>query len=233
MLKTIVRKELRELLPFVALALLIQIFLICAATGANLGGLAWIVYVLLPSAGNGVIPFVGDLYCVAMLVVSGLLAVAVGLWQTMWEANRGTFQFLLHRPFSRSGVIAAKLSVGIALCLLTAFLPLVYYAVWAASPGTNASPFDWSMTTNTWVNCAQIPLLYLAAFLCGLREARWFGSRCFPLAAGLLLLFVFLLSQVLSVWVVGASLMLLLLSLAAESCFALVILQVGRTRDFS
>ncbi|HZZ30281.1 MAG TPA: hypothetical protein VFE46_19945, partial [Pirellulales bacterium] len=211
MLTTLARKEIREILPLVIVALLLQIYLVCAATGANLGQLAWILRVLMSRTDNN-IPFVGDLYCTAMLVVAGLLAVAVGLWQTLCEVNRGTVQFLLHRPVQRQEVFAAKLLVGVAACLVVAVLPLLYYAVWASTPGSIAAPFDWSMTTSTWIVCLQMPLLYLAAFLSGLGEGRWLGSRALPLAAGLLLLVVLLLGQSLEMWVVCGGLILLLLA---------------------
>jgi hypothetical protein len=39
------------------------------------------------------------------------------------------------------------------------------------------------MTLPTWQALIAVTMLYLAAFLCGLRPSRWFGSRLLPLVA--------------------------------------------------
>ena len=51
-------------------------------------------------------------------------------------------------------------------------------------PGKHASPFFWWMTATAWEAWGVIAIVYLAAFLAGIRPARWFGTRLLPLAAG-------------------------------------------------
>jgi hypothetical protein len=217
MLRTLAWKELRELLPLALVALLVQVYLVCLATGVKLGPF---------EAPSGAIPFVDDTMVQWMLLVSSLAAIGLGLWQTMRESGRGTFLFLLHRPLPRATIFAAKLLVGVAMWLAISMLPMVCYALWAATPGTHASPFEWSMTGSTWQIGARLPVLYLAAFLSGLRPARWYGSRLFPLLGGLLAL------KVLSALLAGWSIVLLA-TLAIDAAVVLVILDVASARDFS
>jgi hypothetical protein len=218
MIQVLVRKELRELLPITVVILLMQLYLVSTAMG---------VFLFLIRRSDETIPFVVDEMFWPMLVVAGLGAVGLGLWQTMRESGRGTFQFLLHRPARRDRIFATKLAVGCAVCLLLACLPVLSYAVWAAAPGTHASPFFWSMTGWVWQMCLEIPLVYLGAFLSGLRPGRWYGSRFLPLAASLMLL-----------WGVhrlvpsSAAANLAAITIAC-ACFWVTILRVSQSRDFS
>jgi hypothetical protein len=226
MLKTLVWKESRELLPLVAFALLLQSYFVAAP--ANLQYLLMLSPVRLVEPPQ-VIPFVSDAVSSALFAVAGMFAVAVGLWQTMWESSRGTFQFLLHRPARRGAIFGAKLATGITVCLLVVCLPLVFYALWAATPGKHASPFHWSMTSWAWELCLLLPLVYLGAFLSGLRPARLCGSRFFPLAASLLAV---VLMEALALGR-GLPLVAMIAGLALETVFVLVILYVAATRDYS
>lgn len=226
MLKTLTWKESRELLPLVVFALLLQFYFVAAPD--NLQYLLMLSPVRLPDS-RETIPFVSDAVSSALFAVAGLFAVAVGLWQTWWESSRGTFQFLLHRPATRSAIFGAKLAVGIAFCLLVVCLPVLCYALWAATPGKHASPFSWSMTTWAWQLCLQMPLVYLGAFLSGLRPARLWGSRFFPLAGSLVALLgmeVLALGLALPIVAIVAGLVL-------EAVFVLAILYVAITRDYS
>jgi hypothetical protein len=123
----------------------------------------------------------------------GGLAIALGLKQSAWEAGQGTYNFLLHRPASRRAIFGAKLVVGMALVLVLGGLFVLLYALWTASPGNSATPFYWSMTASAWQLWASMSLVYLGAFLSGIRPARWFGTRLIPLvAAGVLVTSVWL-----------------------------------------
>ena len=218
MLTALARKEVRELLPLAALGAILELYLACTAMGMRLG--------FFEDGSMGTIPFVSDATAVLFFYVSGATAFALGLWQTMLESSRGTFQFLLHRPLARSAILGTKLAVGIAASLAVALLPVACFSLWAATPGTHASPFYWSMTLWAWQLCVQMPLIYLGAFMSGLRPGRWFGSRFLPLAGGVAVVFAL---KSLDGWPWAA----LAGCLAAEACFVLVILDVGRTRDFS
>jgi hypothetical protein len=218
MLTALVRNELRELLPLVLLGAAIELLLASYATGIRTG--IFDTYV------GQQIPFISDEASMKFFYVAGALAFALGLWQTMLESTRETFQFLLHRPMSRNAVFGTKLLVGGLATLVVAVLPVACYSLWAAMPGTHASPFRWPMTTWAWLLCAQMPLVYLGAFLSGLRPGRWFGSRFLPLAGGLGAL---VMVRLLEPW----PLVMLAATVAVELALAWVVLGVGRTRDFS
>ena len=125
---------------------------------------------LLPFLSNsGTIPFINDTLCGYLFVVTCILAIVVGLRQTLWESSRGTFHFLLHRPARRDAIFGVKLLVGEAACLAISLLPVACYALWATAPGTHASPFAWSMSGWAWRMSFEMPVVYLGAFLSGLR----------------------------------------------------------------
>jgi len=133
------------------------------------------------------IPFLEGYFLPFFCIISIALAVALGLRQTTFESVRGTWLFLLHRPASMRRVLAAKLVVGGGLYLVCGLIAILTYAGWAAMPGRHASPFFWWMTAYAWMAWGLISIIYLGAFLAGMRPARWFGTRLLPLAAGGLL----------------------------------------------
>jgi hypothetical protein len=130
---------------------------------------------------GSLLPLVNDAFVFRFHVVSAALAIALGLWQSLSETVRGTYPFLLHRPVSRRWLIGMKLLVGMAAYGICAAVPLFAYILWAATPGTHAGPFEWSMSWPTWVGLLAITLLYLGAFLTGIRPGRWYVSRLLPL----------------------------------------------------
>jgi len=172
------------------------------------------------------IPFLDGSFLTSFCFVSVALAAALGLGQTVSESRWGTWLFLLHRPVSMWQVLAAKLAVGASLYLLCGLIAIFSYAAWAAMPGKHASPFMWWMTANAWKAWGVNAIVYLGAFLAGIRPARWFGTRLLPLAAAgvlaALLLFPFC-------WpLVGIAALLLV-----AACLIGLIHFAARSRDFS
>jgi hypothetical protein len=221
MKRALALKELREIAWIAALGLALNLAIVCNLTGWRLFN--WVSW--LPSPSDG-IPFVSGDFLFFLSLVLGGLALALGLRQSAWEASRGTYLFLLHRPVSREWIFLIKIASGIGLGLLATLVPVAVYAWWAATPGHHASPFEWSMTVPAWHACAWFVPLYLAAFLTGIRPARWFGTRLLPLlAAGLFLTYA--LSGVAS-WSVGFGLALLVAGL-----YLIAILAAVRVRDYA
>jgi hypothetical protein len=214
-------KELRELAGIAAVAVAAYLALVVNLMGAK-------IFNWMPGMPEGTqeVPFTGQGFWQFFALVSAVFAVALGFRQSGWESAKGTFLFLLHRPMSRRAIFLIKLATGIALLLLSASLPIVLYAWWAALPGHHLSPFTWSMTEPAWRLALLMPLLYLGAFLSGLRPVRWFGTRLLPLlgSAGLLVLF----SSLPWWWSVSFPLaMLLYVLLVANIDF------VARVRDYA
>jgi hypothetical protein len=220
----LVYKEFRETLPIAAL------------------GLAALLLVALDAMGNsplpdvisrfyGNIPFVSDTFGELFALVAGGLALALGFWQALGDFWGDAQLFVLHRPVSRQRIYSVKLTVGIATYLICGLVPILLYALWAATPGTHASPFEWSMTTNVWMSWLAMVTIYLGAFLSGIRPAAWVGTRLAPLAAAMT---IALLPSVLgSLLPPGAAAIAVLALLAADVALAISILHVTNTRDFA
>jgi hypothetical protein len=184
MLKALVIKELRESAGIVAVAALAVLYVLGLLTGVRFLPFTFGFWRVGAS-----IPFVSDGLSPAYALVIGGLSVALGLKQSAWELNQGTYYFLLHRPATRRTIVGTKLVVGGAVVLSVGALLVMLYALWAASPGNSATPFYWSMTIAAWQLWACIVLVYFGAFLSGIRPARWFGTRLVPLVSAAFLAF--------------------------------------------
>jgi len=172
------------------------------------------------------IPFVTDGFQSNLAFFCGILAIGLGLRQTLGESIHGTYLFLFHRPATRRWIIGAKLSIGIGVLSVCGVTLLMIHGIWAATPGTHASPFFWSMTIPCWMTVLQMTFLYLAAFLTGIRPGRWYGTRLFPLlAAAPLVVVVGELLPLESLWWI-------VIALAGDIWLLVTIFYVARTREY-
>jgi hypothetical protein len=223
-MKALAWKELREILVILAAALAWYLALTVNAMGAK--AFNWVP--LMPQGTHG-IPFVGDGgFAEVYTLVSAIFAVALGFRQSAWESSWGTYLFLLHRPIRRESVFLIKLATGSAVYLLCASLPILLYAWWAILPGHHTGPFEWSMTGPAWRMTFLMLLLYLGAFLSGLRSARWFGTRLLPLAGSILLLVLGYTLLGSKWWYLGFPLVLALCAVLISNIFF-----VARVRDYA
>jgi ABC-type transport system involved in multi-copper enzyme maturation permease subunit len=184
MVLAIVRKELRETLAFAALALGLSLVHVSRLTGQASPLLTplmqWTSVIRLEQSD---VPFVGDDFLSIYLLIGSALAITLGFRQSAWEPSQGTALYLLHLPLPRRTIFVTKLVTGIVLLLACTLLPILTYAVWAATPRTHPGPFEWAMTGPAFRAWLLLPLVYLGAFASGLRPARWFGSRLLPLVS--------------------------------------------------
>lgn len=221
MFRVMAWKELREVGGIALVALAAQIYLAVATVHPN-------IFPFIRRYSTGM-PFINDDYIGWLSCICVVTAVALGARQTLGESIHGTYPFLFHRPAGRRWLIGIKLFVGMTVYLVCGAVSIVAYGVWAATPGTQPSPFMWSMTSVAWELWLGFMTLYLGTFLTGIRPGRWLGTRLFPLAAAGVLMFspgalpshdrmhwlqVCLLLAI-DVWLIG------------------VILYVARTRDYS
>jgi len=182
MYRALLIKELRETIGIALVAL--AAYLLLATSGAATGLAPW-------ARRSHAIPFLDQLFLIEFVCAAAAFAIALGFEQTVGESVRGTYLFLLHRPIRRNRLIGVKLLVGLGLYLVCSAVPILIYAFWAATPGTHASPFEWSMTAWAWWAWGLVVFVYLGAFLSGLRPACWWGTRLLPLfGAGLLAVLV-------------------------------------------
>lgn len=225
MILAIVKKELREIRGFAALAMGLYLIYVDRLT---IRGIArQTTFTFLPDVrhDSAQIPFVGEVFLGFYTLIGLGLAIALGLRQSAWEPSQGTSLYLLHLPLRRRTLFLTKLGAGIGLLLACMLVPVVLYAIWAATPGTHSSPFEWSMTGTAFRIWSLMPLAYLGAFASGIRPARWFGSRLLPLVAvAIPAVFAF---AVPLWWLIGFPVLLV-----AASVILSDILMVAETRDY-
>ncbi|MDZ4658438.1 MAG: hypothetical protein SH868_12745 [Bythopirellula sp.] len=178
MIKALAIKELREALGLLALGVV----------GIAYMTLSLIGMAILPGsyAEKPYFPFAADAHALMQTVILGAFSLLLGFRQTAWELHNSTFCFILHRPLARRIVFVVKLAVGMMLVVLLNTLFVAVYGWWSATPATHPTPFFWSMTLPAWKTGFTMVLVYLGAFLSGLRPGNWFGSRLAPAAAGIL-----------------------------------------------
>ena len=128
---------------------------------------------------NDTIPFINNAFFSTFIFYAGLMAGSLGAWQTFGESVRKTYPFLLHHPATPNWLIGMKLVVGMGVYLFVTAIPIVICALWAATPGTYASPFEWWMTAPVWVCWFAMITIYLATFLSGIMPGPWYGARFF------------------------------------------------------
>jgi len=234
MIKALAIKELREIAWILAIgaaayACMVGLIISLSMTQGLLAipGLRRFLQSIATYGSDRSLPFVQGSFTTHYWVISFVLVVAIAFRQSLGENRRGTYCFLLHRPLSRTSVFITKLVVGLGLFLFVAALPLLALGTWAATPGTHPGPFEWSMTLPAWKIWASMSIAYLATFLCGIRQARWRGSRLAPFAAMTLPLLL-LAAPLPMPWLTG-SLSILLIGALLLNC----ILWAAATRDFA
>ena len=216
MIKALALKELRESAGILVLAVLVMGYALAELTAFSL--LPW------QSGRLYHYPFVNDsLFFYFSLVVGGL-AIVLGLRQSVWESRFGTYYFLLHRPISRGSIFGSKIAVGLLAVMSLGAVLILLYARWAATPGNMPALFEWSMTYPAWKFWGVMPMVYLGAFLSGMRPGNWFGTRLVPLVATLAgAMMIYALPWV---WLTGV------VSLAISFLLLLVIWHFVYQRDF-
>jgi hypothetical protein len=124
-------------------------------------------------------------YLAYVSLVAGLSGAMLGFIQVFSETRGDKRSLLLHRPLSPSRIFLGKVIAGVGLYLLALLVPFACAVGLAATPGHVAAPFEWRMTLPWLADILTGLVYYFAGMLTAQREARWYGSRCLPLAAGL------------------------------------------------
>jgi hypothetical protein len=213
-------KEFRETLPIAALGLAALMFLALDAMGYSPAPN------LLGQNQGGGIPFFFDSFTQRFGLAATGIALALGFWQSLGDFWGDAQLFVLHRPIARRSVYATKVAVGLTVYLACTLVPLAIYTWWAATPGTHASPFEWSMIKTVCTTWIQTTAIYLGAFLSGIRPAAWLGTRLAPLAAAGL-------SSIVAIWWDSSFWAETVQLLIGDVALAAAILHVSTTRDFA
>ncbi|HEV8058256.1 MAG TPA: hypothetical protein VGP68_00155 [Gemmataceae bacterium] len=220
-MKALALKELRELRGIAAVALVA--YLILAARMMGVKAFDWV-----PGMPQNMEypPFLSGEFLSFFSLLAGLFAIALGFRQSAWESSQGTYLYLLHRPISRQAVFFTKLATGAGVFVACSAMPIVLYGWWAATPGRHPSPFRWSWSLPSWCMIAVLCLIYLGAFLSGLRPAKWFGTRLLPLAAAFVLAVLLWMLN----WLVIGQIAALVFAVGVYVC---AIRYVAQTRDYA
>jgi len=224
MRRAMLRKEFQELTVWggVLLAML-------ALAAIHLTGINPLTFQRRPY--NLPIPFVNSEGITGLGLYGSIAAIALAMRQTVGESVQGTWIFLLHRAVSRKWIVLHKIIAGLSVFYLITGLPFAGYTLWAATPGTHASPFRWEFVLPTFVLWLSLSVMYLGAFLCGVRAANWVGSRLLPLV-GTMGLFLGLFAGV-STYDVRVEIGVILATLLLDVLLLKAIMAAAETREFS
>jgi hypothetical protein len=161
---TIMFKEIRENIVWALLILL--------ALGASMA------YVIHRSPDETLL--IGDGFHLVTAMGFSAAGFVLGLIQVLVDRRPGRWDFVSHRPISRTRIFFAKVVAGAALYLLACVIPLAAAIGWIAIPGNVAAPFDWHMTLPRLADLFSGLVWYAAGLLVAARQARWIGSRLMP-----------------------------------------------------
>lgn len=150
----------------------------------------------------------------AVLLISVGLGLAVGVRQFWIPHFLKTWAFTLHRSTSRGGVLLAKFAVAVAALLGVAVVWTLLYA-YARREGVFHLPPRARTLAEGWIYVLLGLLVYLGTALSGLTAARWYTTKIFGLAfaAGLLLWTLFQTSIAAALAVAAGGMALLLVQI--------------------
>lgn len=119
-----------------------------------------------------------------------LFAAALGFLCIIFESRGDRWAFLVHRPVSPSVLFWAKLTGAFLLYTLAGLVPYLIVMIWISQPNHLPMPFHWPMALSGLAKFLAGGVYIPAAMLVALRDARWYASRTFPLAFGLIISFL-------------------------------------------
>lgn len=124
--------------------------------------------------------FQGDVTASVMLatIAAGL---CLGISHIVRDLPPAMWAFTTHRPVSPFTLLTGKLLSALTLYFLLMLPPLAIVILWAATPGHLPGPWEWRLAIPRLIDLFCGTLYIPAAMLLLLREARWAGTRLFPL----------------------------------------------------
>jgi len=116
----------------------------------------------------------------------------LGFLQIFFESRRDAWAFLVHRPLSRRDIFWSKVIAGLLLYFAAFLIPALVFLGWLLLPKELPIPFEWRVALPALSDFLSGMVCYFAGLLVGLRQARWCGSRLWPVLTAALLLFLLL-----------------------------------------
>jgi len=205
----LLRKELRESLPWLLLAglLLLAVGLLTLRAHAQAPEGRYWQYRQGMAPGETVTEW--RLLQPAKLELPGLwltfigpgLGLILAVRQFWFPLFTGTWAFLLHRSALRSTILWAKLAATGVMFLVVGLLWTGLYG-YASRPALFPIPESPQMLLNGWIYIALGFAIYLGTVLSALSEARWYTTRIFGLAFALLVALI-VAGQCHIIWIVA------------------------------
>jgi len=121
----------------------------------------------------------------------------LGFLQIFFESRRDAWAFLVHRPLSRRDIFWSKVIAGLLLYFAAFLIPALVFLGWLLLPKELPIPFEWRVALPALSDFLSGMVCYFAGLLVGLRQARWYGSRLWPILVTFL---VSLLLLILGTW---------------------------------
>ena len=154
--------------------------------------LAWLIfasllYVALPQMSNLYLTQgLADRLVFQTAIGGSLVAFGLGLAQFMLDQRSSARAFLVHRSLTPSQLFRGKLLVGLGIYALGVGGPLMLLTLYLSwiSDRFPCTPFQ---TIPAWVISIFCTAFYFAACLVSCSNARWFGTRCFPIVGSILI----------------------------------------------
>ena len=178
-MKTILQKDLRENFKLALIGLAIFSLLLIQAYQSCLNSLAYLLRSSASVRADSFQPLLAEQVLTEAGFFCAIFGAALGWLQTRNEAHRDLWAFLIHRPLSRAEIFRGKAAAGWCLYAFGAGLPLLIFIAVVRAPGHVAAPFEWPMVLPLLAIFLTGVAYYFAGLLTGLRQARWFGSKCF------------------------------------------------------
>jgi len=215
----LLRKELRESLPWLLLAglLLLGVGLLTVHSEAQFARMNYQHWSNRQALGSGEIVNTYDLVRSPHLAwaAMGLAFIAPGLGLVLGVCHfwvplfARTWSFLLHRSTSRRTILGAKLAAAILGLLISLGLVWTGLYWYACRPGLLPIPEPMQILVVGWVYIVIGLVVYLGTALSALSTARWYTTRIFGLAFAALAAFIILVQ-----WHPGRVLVLTVLAIA-------------------
>lgn len=175
-------KELRETLRWTPIGMIVVGFLCWQSTPTSFNLYGSLAAQFVRFAGVGV----------------ALVALAIGLLQSLGDSRTDARGFLLHRPISLRSIFTTKLLAGFVAYWICLAPPLIVTAIRLAILGPDRVPVSPLDLLPLVLSCLVIFLLHPAAMWTVYRTARWLGTRTLPMVfagCGILLAVVLMLES--------------------------------------
>ncbi|GEM_PF-6516044 len=122
-----------------------------------------------------------DAFVGGVFLAMAITALGLGVLHIARDTGQGAWAFLMHRPATPGQILLGKLASALTIYFAVTAPPLLAAIFWAATPGHLPGPWEWGMALPSLVDLLGATLYIVTGMLIVLRNARWFGTRLFPL----------------------------------------------------